>query len=241
MTIVDSAGHEVATVMADAPAAKGLNYFYWNGRTSAGRVAPEGKYQPEVELANARRTILMPNKIVVDTAAPKVLSASDGDGLLISGSHHTVAIHYVFNGRARARVYAGGRRVIGGRSRQPRDEVKWNGKRDGKALPPGRYVLEVAAVDLAGNETPPAGRKRVVVRIRQVALGETPIHVAARARFTVEVRTAAKKYTWKLAGKHGSGTTKLLHLRAPSRPGRYRLVVSVHRRSASALVIVGKK
>ena len=47
----------------------------------------------------------------------------------------------------------------------------------------GRYVLEVAAVDLAGNATPPAERKRLVVRIRDIALSAKSIHVAAGARF----------------------------------------------------------
>lgn len=242
VTIVDSAGHEVATLATDQPAQKGSVTFHWNGRTAAGTVVPNASsYQPQVEFANGRRTIRMPNRILVDTSAPTVVSASDGDGLLISGGNHTIAIQYVFSGRARAAVYVGGSRVILGRSKQPQGAVNWNGTRGGKALPPGRYFLDVAAVDIAGNETARIDGKRVAVWIRPIALGEASIRVAAGARFIVHVQTAAATYTWKLAGKLGSGTTKLLRLRAPSHPGRYRLVVSEHGNSTSALVIVRKK
>ena len=71
-----------------------------------------------------------------------------------------------------------------------------------------------------------------------------PIHVGPGVRFAVKVRTAAPQYTWRFAGEHGTaktGKTKLLHLRAPGRRGRYRLVVSEHGHSASATVIVGGK
>ena len=242
VTIVDSSGHEVDTLATDQSAQRGAVTFHWDGRTDSGALAPDAaSYQPQIELKNARSTILMPNTIAVDTTAPTVVSASDGDGLLITGGHNAVAIEYVFSGRARASVYVGGRRVVLGRAQQPRGQVKWKGKRLGQALPPGRYVLEVAAVDIAGNETPRDGLKPVVVQIRPLALGETVIHVTPGARFTVGVHTGATTYTWRLAGKHGSGTKKLLHLRAPSKRGRYRLVVSEHRYSASATVIVGKK
>ena len=216
--------------------------FEWDGRTDAGEVAPESSsYQPEIELAIARRTILMPNRIAVDTTPPTVVSASAGDGVLISGANHTIALDYVLGGRARAAVYVRGRRVILGRSKQPRGQVNWNGTRHGRSLPAGRYVLEVGAVDIAGNEASPAERKRVVVRITPIALGEGTIRVAPGVRFTTTVRTAAKTYRWRIAGKRGTETKKRLRLRAPAKPGRYRLVVSEHHHSASALVIVGRR
>jgi hypothetical protein len=242
VTIVDSSGNTVATLSHEASEPKNaLLTFRWDGHTPTG-IAPNGSvYYPQVHLVSGRRTILMPNKIVIDTVPPKVLSASDEDGILVRRGTHGVAIHYVFSERAHASVYLGGRRIILGRSSLPIGKVKWNGKVGGKQLPPGRYVLEVAAVDIAGNETPPAERKRVAVRIRNIILSEGSIHVAPRARFTVTVRTAAPKYTWKLAGAHGTGTKKVLHLRAPAHHGRYRLVVSEHGHTTTATVIVGKK
>lgn len=242
VTIVNSDGKVVDTVASGTNEPKNtLVTFRWDGHTTTG-IAPDGSvYEPQVKLANDHRTIRMPNKIAVDTVAPKVLSASDDGGVLIVRGSHGIAIHYVFSEKAHASVYTNGRRIIFGRPSRTTDKVKWNGKAGGKTLPPGRYVLEVAAVDLAGNETPPAERKRVVVRIRNIVLGESAIHVGPRARFTVTVRTGAPKYTWKLAGARGTGTKKVLHLRAPKHGGRYRLVVSEHGHAATATVIVGKK
>lgn len=240
VTIVDSARHLIDTIATDAPVPRGTVTFHWDGRNSAGAVAADQTYQPQVELANARWTILMPNRIVVDTKPPDVVSATVGDGILSPGSHHSIVIKYVFGEQAHAAVYLRGRRIILGRPSRPHAQVKWTGKAGGKTVPPGRYLLEVAAVDAAGNVTPPAGRKRVVVRIRSIALGEPQIHVAAAARFTVDVRTGASRYTWRFAGAHGTGTEHLLRLRAPGRRGRYRLVLSEHGHSTTGLVIVGK-
>ena len=61
------------------------------------------------------------------------------------------------------------------------------------------------------------------------------------AQFTVEVRTGAPRYTWTFAGTHGTATKQLLHLRAPAHRGRYRLVVSEHGHSTTAIVIVGEE
>jgi hypothetical protein len=244
VTIVDSGGRVVATLPTRSVTRNVAVKFRWSGRTTTG-LAPNGAtYQPQVHLSNQRWTILMPNKITIDTTPPKVLSASDGGGTLIVGRGHGIRIRYVFSEKGHASVYLGGRRVILGRPSRPRDKVKWNGKAGGKTLPPGRYVLDVAAVDAAGNETPPAERKRVVVRIRYIALDTTSIHVRPRARFTVKVRTGAPQYRWRFAGAHGTGKPgkkKLLHLQAPAHSGPYRLVVSVHGHSATATVIVGKK
>lgn len=242
VTIVDSHGNPVDTLRSGVSEPKGkLVTFRWDGRTTAG-VAPNGSvYRPEVHLANARRTILMPNKITVDTSTPKVLAASDGAGILVPGEHHGIAIHYTLGENAHASVYVRGHRVVLGHRSAKDGKVRWNGKVGGKALPPGRYVVEVAAVDLAGNETPPAGRKRVIVLIRPIALGKIPSRVKPGARFAVKVRTPASHYTWTFAGAHGIGKAKLLHLHAPTHRGHYRLVVSEHGHSATAVVIVGPK
>lgn len=241
VTIVDSGGKLVDTIATDASEPKGTVTFHWDGRNSAGAVAAGQTYQPQVELANARRTILMPNQIVIDEEPPRVLSASaGGDGILAPGSHHSIVIKYEFSEQAHAAVYLRGRRIIRGRPRRLHGEVKWTGKVGGKTLSPGRYVLAVAAVDIAGNLTPPAKRKQVVVRIRAIALGESQLHVAPGARFTVDVRTGASHYTWRFVGAHGTGTKHILHLRAPGHRGRYRLVVSQHDHSTTALVTVGR-
>ena len=241
VTIVDSAGHVVDTVANGTAEPKDRRITIpWNGRMSTSALAPDGVYQAQVDLANARRTILMPNRITVDTVAPNVLSASDGAGLVINGGHHGLGIRYAFSEKAHAEVFLGNRRVVLGRHSRPRDEVKWKGKVGKRQLPPGRYVLEVAAVDIAGNETPAAERKRLVVTIRDIALSPASVHVSAGASFSVKVLTGAPQYTWRLASAHGTGKKRTLRLRAPATHGSYRLVVSARGHSTTATVFVGK-
>src|SRR5438309_994417 len=78
VSIVNPSDHTVATIASDRPVRRGLVTFHWNGRNDAHKLVPDGFYHPQVELANARRTIFLPNRIQVDTVAPAVLSATDG-------------------------------------------------------------------------------------------------------------------------------------------------------------------
>jgi hypothetical protein len=241
VTIEDSSRHTVATVAAGVPLPKGFMTFRWDGRTADGSVAPQGGYQPQIALADARRTILLPNVIEVVTTTPKVLSASDEKGAFAPGGKRAIAIHYILSKRAHAVVYLGSRRIIRGRPTRTHGQLKWNGTRGGRILPAGRYVLSVGALDLAGNETPPADRKQVVVVLRDIALSQARIDVRRRARFTVGVATEARKYSWRFAGERGTARGKVLKLRAPARLGRYRIVVTENGHSASAIVNVGRR
>lgn len=243
VTILDAAKHTVATVATGRPEPKKLPFsFVWNGRTEAGTVAPDGAYRPEIHLADARRTILFPNRIVVDTKVPEVRSASVGnDGLFTPGDHRTIAIQYSLSERAHVVVYLAGRQIIRGRRSRPSSVVKWAGTRHGTILRPGRYRLSIGAVDLAGNRTPAAGRKDVVVRIRALSLTPKAIRLRAGERFTVGVVTGAPSYTWRLAGRYGTARRSVLRLRAPGKTGSYRLVISVGRHKAIARVSVVRK
>lgn len=241
VTIVDSSRHVVATLATDRRETKGRHSFTWDGRTDAGRIVSSGTFQPQIALANARRTILMPNKIQVITSTPIVLSATDGTGILVPGSKRTIAIRYAMNEQANAVVYLGTHRIIRGRPTRSHDVVKWNGTRHGKALRPGRYVLTVGALDAAGNETSASKRKQVVVLIRRISVTPTVLRVAPRAHFSVHVATEAPKYVWRLDGKHGTGHGKVLRLRAPKHRGKYRLVIRLRGETANAIIHVGRK
>ncbi|MFL5958767.1 MAG: hypothetical protein ACJ75G_00665 [Gaiellaceae bacterium] len=244
VTIDDKELHPVATLAEDARVpANSPRQFLWDGRTDAGVLAPDGVYRTEIHLANARRTILFPvvDRIVLDTKTPKVLSASVKHAVFSPGGHRSIAIRYTLNQPAHAVVYLGRRRIILGRPSGEDRAVKWAGKLGGRQVPAGTYVLSVGAVDLAGNETPAAGRKDVTVTVRYIDLSRQLIRVAAGARFTVGVHTQAPRYTWRLGSQHGAGHGTLLRLHAPSKRGAYRLMVDEHGHTATAVVKVHRR
>jgi len=241
VTIVDAAHRTVATVGSMRLPAHGQHVFAWDGRTQAGGIAPDGTYHPWVHLARARRTYRFTNNITLDTKPPQVQSASAAKTVLLAGPGRTVAIRYAFDEPAHALVYLGDRRIILGRRSRPRDKVKWAGTLGGRPLRAGRYVLSVGAMDLAGNETSAGERKQVTVTVRYVELSPGRIVVRSGRRLTVHVRTAAKRYTWRLGHRHGARRGKTLRLRAPTTPGTYRLVVEENGHAETAVVLVRAK
>jgi hypothetical protein len=239
VTIVDAAGHRVDTVKKGVSmVARVPKSFVWDGHTTAGIVAPDGVYYPWVHLANARRTFRFTNRIVVDTRPPRVLSAGGGKSVLFAGPGRSVAIRYTVDEPANPVVYVGSRQIIRGRATRQHDKVKWAGTLEGRSLPPGKYVLSIGAEDAAGNETPAGERKQVRVVLRYIEVTPRLLLVGAGKRFTVKVETAAPRFTWRLAHRHGSKHGHRLHLRAPTTPGTYRLVVAEHGNKDTALVRV---
>ena len=238
VTIRNSSGHTVRTIAAHVPVpAKTEKLFVWNGRTDAGRVAPDGAYYPSVKLP--RQTFQFLNKITVDTKPPTVLAkAVKKNPVLFAGPGRTVAIRYGFSEPAHALVYLGSRLIIRSHKTKEHDKVKWAGTLGGEPLRPGRYVLSIGAQDLAGNVTLAAKRKHVTVVVRYVDVSPRQLAVRAGHRFTVHVKTAAKHYTWRLGQRHGSHRTSVLHLQAPTTPGTYRLVVAENGQATTAVVQV---
>jgi flagellar hook capping protein FlgD len=239
VTIVNSGGDTVATIAAGAHELPHQPYtFVWHGRTDAGTLVPDGVYHPWVQLANARRTFRFPNKITVDTQAPKVLSASGRPPVLFVAPRDKLAIRYVFSEPAHAVVYLGHQRILLGRRTRPHGKVEWGARLGGKPLRAGRYVLSVGAVDLAGNETPAAQRKNVTVVFRYIEVAPRVVRVRAGAQFKVHVETNAPRYTWRLDGRRGARSGKILRLRAPTKRGTYRLFVTEQGHATSVLVKV---
>ena len=242
VTIRDASGDRVATIASGVLMQAGeQKLFQWDGRTDAGGLAPDGVYQPWIELR--RQTFRLVNNITLDTRPPRVVSAATRPArpVFFAGPGRTVAIRYTLNGKAHAVVYLGRRKIIVGRRVQPTDKIKWAGTLGGRPLPAGRYVLSVGAQDIAGNVTPAAGRKQVTVILRYIALTPGRITVRSGRRIRVHVETAAKRYTWRLGHRHGSHRGKTLHVRAPTTPGTYLLVVAEHGHATTAVVRVRPK
>jgi hypothetical protein len=241
VTIVDSDGHTVATRINNQLLAGHVGqHVVWGGRNDAGAPVPDGVYYPSIHLANARRTFRFANKITVDTHPPAVLSATALKPVLLAGPGRSVAIKYSLSKQAHALVYLRGRQIILGHRTRPSDKIKWNGRFNHKPLPAGTYVLSIGARDVAGNETPAAKRKNVMVVVRYVELTPDRISVGGGGRFAVHVKTALRRYMWRLGHRHGESRRRVLRLQAPSTPGTYRLVVGQPGMSATTVVRVHK-
>jgi FlgD Ig-like domain len=236
LAIVDSKDRVVRALIASNAVRSGRIQYSWNGRGDDGRFVADGTYKPQVHLANAHRTILLPNPIAVDTKAPDITLARrnltvvspDGDT-----RHDYLKVFFRTTEPARAVLFANGHRVVKVKSFKA-DSLQW-GHRNGMPTKPGVYRLYLRAIDQAGNSGP---RSRVfTVRIRFIELGRHVIHARPGGRIVVPVSTDARSYTWRIGSRHGRVRSRRLVLAAGA-PGRYHLVVSERGHKARALVVV---
>ena len=247
LSLLDDEGREVRRLVDGERAVRGPHEFFWNGRDDDGRLVPEGRYRPKVELGRADRTIVLPNPITVDLTPPtvRVLStrpraiSPDGDG------HGDIArVRYRGNERIHGLLYVNGRFRVLSRSQRQGGVLQWvGGAPGGGKLPPARYRLSVQAKDLAGNlsRRVPAG----AVELRYIHLGERRLTAAPGQIVRVEAEADAPRVQWLL--RRGSsvvlrGTARrAVRLRAPELPGRYVLVVSAAGHAARALLVVRRQ
>jgi hypothetical protein len=238
LEIVDADDHVVRTLFEQRRFGPVRLEAGWDGKDDEGRMVPDGDYRPRVRLADAHRTILFPNEIRVDTAKPRIerfsvsrrVMSPDGDGRADG-----VSISYRLSERGRVRLLVNGKQRVRKLGQAPTGAIQWFGRFRGRAARPRLYRLELVAVDDAGN------RSRVSagpVRVRYAELPRDTIRVRGGTRFGVRVSTDARRYGWRFAGGRGSSTDRYLVLRAPSKPGNYRLFVHTRGRGDSARVVV---
>jgi hypothetical protein len=239
--VLDARKQPVRTLVDGVGARRGLNFFHWDGRTDGNVLAHDGTFYAEVHLASQHQTIVLPNRIELDTTKPLVKNVTlnreefspDGDG-----QADFVRIKYELSKPAHVLVYLDGHRILRTLAHQPSGSVSWYGVANGSRLPAGPYTLEVAARDLAGNSTPVADRWRVHVRIRFVELASHRLVVSTSGRFEIGVSTDATRYSWQLGKRKGIASGPVLRLRASDRRGRYTLTVTERGHSERAAVIV---
>jgi hypothetical protein len=239
--VVLTAGRKpVRTLVEGTPVQRGRNIFRWDGKTDTGAQAPDGTYRVQIHLANAHRTILLPNTIELDTKLPVVIPMATRTDFSPDGDHQadSVTIHFTLSEPAHVLVYLGDRLLIRSRSHTTQGSVTWSGRIDHHLHPPGPVTLSIGAVDLAGNAIPAAQRPQVQVTIRYITLANRRITVAAGKRFDIGVSTDSRRYGWSLGGRHGYAHGPVLRLRAPQQPGSYVLVVTEHGHSDRAVVTV---
>ncbi len=245
LSLLDDEGNEVRTLVAGERAARGPHEFFWNGRDDEGRLMPEGRYRPKVELGRADRTIVLPNPIRVDVTPPVVRVVSVKPLALSPGRRRPRRHrpHPLPGRRARARLASRQRQAARGQQDAAagwRAPVGRWGCRKAESCRLATYRLAVQARDLAGNLS-----RRVpaaVVPLRYIRLEETRVSAAPGERAGVGLDTDASRVPWIL--RRGSSVVqrgvarRVIRLRAPERPGTYVLVATAGGHTARGLVFV---
>lgn len=214
----------------------------WDAFTPSGVGVPDGTYRAVVKLERSHRTIVLPSDIKVDTTPPRIVArpatkypiiSPDGDG-----HADVVRVPYEVSEPAHAILLLRGEQVVFTNGQKEKATLVWNGKVPGssRSLPPGRYVLKIAAQDRAGNRS--TGVPFAIAQVRYVTLGRTRVVVRPGGRFALRVSTDAPRVDWRLHGRSGTLSRGTLHLRAPKTAGVYRLYVSVGSHSAVCAVVV---
>ena len=144
--ILDDAGQVVRTLLDGRRLPQGRTVLAWNGRDHAGDPAPDGRYRVEVRLEQAGRTLELPHPMALDTVPPAVRLVSHTERVR---TRQRVQIFYRVNEPAHGVLFANGRKVAG-----PTYTKALAAKLDWRPRRPGRYSLELAALDIAGNLGP---------------------------------------------------------------------------------------
>jgi hypothetical protein len=239
--VVDSHRREVAILAGGQRFRPGEAKFRWDGRTDAGRLAPDGAYRVKIHLARQHQTIVLPNTTLIDTTPPEIVSVTGNRGEFSPDGDNQadfVRLTYKLSKPARLALYLGGRRILLTHFYPQEGTVAWRGLGHRGLLRPGRYTLEVGALDRAGNRTPPEERARVHVRLRYIALASRRIVARSGQKFEIGVSTDAVRYRWQLGPRKGRNGGGVLRLTAPKRRGVYTLTVTEQDHRDRARVIV---
>ena len=250
VSIVNRDGDEIRTLAEDVELRGGRRYrFRWDGRTAAGRVAPDGEYHLQVGLRRQGRTVTSGLKLFLDTVPPRpVVRHVSPDSISPDGAGRANSARLRFTGpsrRARLLVYRTDLRrprLVATRA-IPRGEttVRWDGRTGGGApAASGAYLLAVRAQDAAGNvgprRLPPAraavrGHPGLAVRYVDAHARQPVARSGRRAEFTVS--SDGRRYRW---GVRRLGVGRALR-RGSGRAGRLGLTVSAARSGVMMLTV----
>jgi hypothetical protein len=241
LQVVDGNGKVVRTLFAGRRLRRGKLDERWDGKNDVGRVVGDGDYRPRVRLANAHKTITFPNEMRVDTEKPVIQRFSvsrrvfspDGDGRADG-----VSVSYRLSEPAHAILLVNGRRRGYTNFQRPKSSIQWFGQVRRRGARPGIYSLALAAEDRAGNRSEPVSAGNV--RVRYLELGLDSIRARPGTRFGVRVKTDVSGYGWLFAGRQGQARARYLVLKAPKKPGTYKLFVELNGRGDTAVVVVGR-
>jgi hypothetical protein len=236
--IENRAGDRVRTLLHKRSFRAGSTVaLVWDGASDTGISAPDGTYRPVVRLPH--RTFVLPSPIRIDTMPPKIvvrhpqypIISPDGDG-----HHDTFTVQYRIDEPARAILLLRGKQVVLTLRHKQTGELTWNGKPNGRAAAPGRYVLSVSAQDTAGNVS--KGFPFAIAQVRYVVLARDRVVVRPGGKFAIRVSTDAPSVQWRLNGRSGVERSGTLHFRAPRSSGVFHLFVDAAGHAARCTVVV---
>jgi flagellar hook assembly protein FlgD len=248
VVVVNSDSRPVRTLVANLRHRRGAVSLEWDGRDDSGAVVLDGGYRVRVHLARARRTILMPNQIFVDTVRPRVRLAAvaptvfspDGDG-------HKDSVEVTYQASEGGRLFFLVNGLVAGQgpfARQGRTVADWDGTLRGEALPAGRYELRVRFRDRAGNFS--ARSNALEVRIAYVEVSPTVVLARPGGNLRFHVTSDAQTFSWLLlrharkvlADRSATPGVVVASLPRRLRTGRYVLRVTANGHSDLAVVRV---
>jgi len=141
---VDGSGNVTKTLATNRSYRKGPVVLHWDGSTDSGAQAADGRYRLRVTLADGRQ-VTIPDAIIVDTVPPTIRIDQVHRGRVALAVHYTRSPG---NGYAMMVVRQGSRIVLQKRVIPHVAHLAYG------QVAPGRYLIEMVAVDQAGNRTP---------------------------------------------------------------------------------------
>ena len=144
LAIVDADGNVTRTIATGRRYRKGPVVLHWDGSTDSGGQAPDGRYRLRVTLADGRE-VTIPDAFIVDTVPPTIRIDRVRRGPAALAIHYTRSLG---NGYALMIVRQGSRIVLQKRVIPHVAHLAYG------QVAPGRYLIEMVAVDQAGNRTP---------------------------------------------------------------------------------------
>jgi hypothetical protein len=239
-------GRRVRTLLAGRAYRRGARLdLVWDGLSDDAIAEPDGVYTPVVKLERSHRTIALPSPIRIDTKRPVITLARhalypifspDGDGhrdglrfvYTVSKPAHAILVVQPAGGSTHRVEFTLGQRLRG--------VLVWNGKLNGRAVRPGRYVLSAGARDRAGNTSKLS--PFAIAQVRYIALARSRVVARPGGRFAIRVSTDAPTVEWRLHGRSGTTRRGTMHFRAPRTRGVYHLYVYAGGHAARCAVVV---
>jgi hypothetical protein len=238
----------------------------WDGRTDAGRRAPDGRYRLRVTLLRQGRAVIVPGVTVVDTKPPHSVlcvgarcTSTRTANIVAPG---TTPVQLYVKGISRRfptriavlRTDDGAPHVVARFTGPPgTHRLEWDGLVDGTPAPPGVYLFRMRVRDRAGNiavtprhlvagEIP--GRPGLTIRgiaaqppLRPVTAGRT-VHVFVDARGK-PYRWSVRRVGYPQIRRRGRATTPNLAFAAPrGTSGAYLLSLRAGRQTTTVPFLV---